>query len=151
MIIAPKFPLWQFWLVLMFLTVPPLLLTLAAREMGDSGTPSSLFSKALTSAHQHRLTGIASWPPFGCCHLPKSVCQTVDLANSRLYSRIRGKFSAMLGKYPGHQVTQVPVLIGRRSEDYLDRVAEILTAALSANFRIDASFIAAISYFSPSA
>jgi len=33
----------------------------------------------------------------------------------------------MLGKYPGHQVTQVPVLIGRRSEDYLDRVAEILT------------------------
>lgn len=33
----------------------------------------------------------------------------------------------MLGKYPSHQLTQVPVLIGRRSEDYLDRFAKILT------------------------
>lgn len=41
LIIAPKFVLWRFWLVLMFLTVPPLLLTLAAHEMGDSRTPFS--------------------------------------------------------------------------------------------------------------
>lgn len=34
----------------------------------------------------------------------------------------------MLGKYSGYQITQVPVLICRRGEDYLDRIAKILAA-----------------------
>jgi hypothetical protein len=34
----------------------------------------------------------------------------------------------MLGKYSGYQITQVPVLIRRRGEDYFDRVAKIFAA-----------------------
>ena len=126
-VIEPPYPvLWRLWLVVMFLTVPSLFLTLAAHEMVDRGTPFSWFSTSLTSAHEHRLADIASWPLSRCCHLPKSVCQTIDLTNSRLYCRVRSKFSSMLGNDPGHQITQVSVLLGRRSEDYLDRVAKIL-------------------------